>query len=175
MSRRTRTAAVLLSSAALLGAGAPSGAVGHDNDRHHARHHHRDGLRSLARELGVTKQQLRTALKAVKEQQRSAAKPASFKTLLAQELGVTREQVKAAFHQARASGADSRDEFKAAFATALGVDAARLDAAFKSAREAQKAAWKARRDAFVAALAAQLGVPTEKVEAAFSRKHRRHR
>src|SRR4051812_31148252 len=119
MSRRTSTAAVLLSSAALC-AGAPGTALahhGHDGRRgeHHGfRHHHGDGLARTAHALGVTKAQLRSALKAVAEQQRAAAKPPSFKALLASKLGVSTDKLEAAFAQARASGADTKDEFLAA-------------------------------------------------------------
>lgn len=175
MSRRTRTAAMLLSSAALITAGAPAGAVannGHGDKRGghhgHARGHDR-GLARTARELGVTKQQLRTALKAVAAQQKAAAKPPSFKTLFAQELGVTTDQLKAASKQARAT-THSKDEYVQALASALGVDAAKVTTAFTAARDAKKAQWKAKRDAFVAALAQELNVPQDKVEAAFDRK-----
>jgi hypothetical protein len=172
--------AVLLSSAAFAGAGTPGLAQAHGGDRdgkrgnHHGHHwkgkHHRGdrGLARTAAELGVTKEQLKTALRAVAAQQQAAAKPPSFKDVLAQQLGVTTDQLKAAFQQARAT-AQSKDQFKAAFAAALNKDVATVDAAFKSARDAQKAAWKAKRDAFVQALAAQLGVPVEKVDAAFDR------
>src|SRR5262245_5581185 len=111
MSRRTRTMAVLLSSAALAGAGSPGLAQAHgdrDGKRggHHGQHfkgkHHRGdrGLRRTAAELGVSKDQLRAALKAVAAQQRAAAKPPSYKALVAQQLGVTVDQLKAAFEQA---------------------------------------------------------------------------
>lgn len=178
MSRRTRTAAVLLSGAALLGGGIPSAAQAngdHGDKRggqhaksHGKRHHgHNRGLARTASELGVTKEQLRTALKTVAEQQKSAAKPASFKDLLAKQFGVTADQVKTAFDQAKAGDADTKDEFVAAFASALGVDPATVPAAFDAARTEQKAQRKAARDAFVAALATQLNVPQEKVAAAF--------
>src|SRR4051812_29584992 len=109
MSRRTSTAAVLLSSAALF-AGAPATALahhGHDGRRgeHHGfRHHHGDGLARTAHELGVTREQLRTALHNVVEQQKAASRPPSFRDLLASKLGVTTDKLKAAFEQARASG-----------------------------------------------------------------------
>jgi hypothetical protein len=178
MSRRTRTAAVLLYGAALLGAGVPSAAQangdhgdkrGGQNAKHHGKRHHghNRGLARTASELGVTKEQLRTALKAVAEQQKAAAKPPSFKELLATQFGKTPDQVKAAFQQARAGDADTKDAFVAAFATALGVDPATVPTAFDAARTEQKAQRKAKRDAFVAALATQLNVAPEKVAAAF--------
>src|SRR3954468_7515895 len=171
MSPRTSTTAVLLSSAALF-AGAPAVADAHHHGHggwgHHGlRHHHGDGLARTAQELGVTKEQLRTALKAVAEQQRAASRPPSFKDLLASQLGVTTDKLKAAFEQARASGADTKDEFLAAFASALGTDTAHVTAAMDAARTEQKAQFKAARDAFINALAAQLNVPVEKVDAAF--------
>jgi len=183
MSRRTRTAAILLSGAALLGGGVASAAEatgdhgGQHAKWHGKRHHgHHNGLGRTARELGVTKGQLRTALKAVAAQQQSAAKPATFKELLAKQLGVTADQVKAASKQAKASGAKTRDAYFAAFATALGVDPAKVQPAFKAARTERKAQKKAKRDAFVAALAQQLNVPQEKVAAAFDSKCRpKHR
>ncbi len=88
MSRRTSTVAVLLSSAALF-SGAPATALAHNGhhggrgEHHGFRHHHGDGLARTAQELGVTKEQLKSALKAVKDQQRAAARPPSFKDLLA--------------------------------------------------------------------------------------------
>src|SRR4051812_9606247 len=169
MFRCTSTAAVLLSSAALF-AGAPATALAHHGDRgaHHGfRYHHGDGLARTAHELGVTKEQLRSALKAVAEQQRAAAKPPSFTELFASKLGVSTDKLKAAYEQARASGADTRDEFLAAFASALSTDTAHVTAAMDAARSERKAQWKAAREAFVNALAAQLNVPAEKVEAAF--------
>lgn len=175
MSRRTRTAAVLLSSAALLGAGAPAGALahGHGRDGQHAKWHgkrgHDRGLGRIADELGVTKAQLKTALKTVAEQQKAAAKPASFKELLAKQLGVTTDQLKAAATAAK--GADSKAAWLAAFANALGVDTAKVTAAFDAARAEQKTQYRAARDAWVSALAQQLGVSTDKVAAAFERKH----
>jgi hypothetical protein len=172
--------AVLLSSAALAGAGTPGLAQAHgDRDgkrgghhgqgfrgKHH-RHHGDRGLARTAAKLGVTKDQLKTALKTVAAQQQAAAKPAAFKQLLANELGVTVDQLKAAMKQARSS-AHSREQFKQAFASALGKDTATVETAFKNARDKQKAEFKARRDAFIAALAAQLGVPVEKVDAVFN-------
>jgi hypothetical protein len=175
MSRRTSTAAVLLSSAALF-TGAPATALahhGHDGRhgahhgmRHH--HHHGGGLARTAHELGVTKQQLRTALKAVAEQQRAASRPPSFMDLFASQLGTTTDKVKAAFKQARESGAHSKDEFLAAFASALGTDSTHVMDAMKAARSEQKAQWKAAREAFINALADQLNLPADTVAAAFN-------
>ncbi len=181
MYRRTRTIAAVLSSAALLGAGAPAGALAHggDHGRHgdrhgwHGKRGHDRGLGRIARELGVTKDQLRSALKAASEQQKAAAKPPSFKELLAQHLGVTTDQVKAAAEAAK--GADSKDAWLAAFANALGKDTATVTAAFDAARTDLKAQFKAAHDAFINAVAQQLGLPADKVAAAFERKHgKRH-
>jgi hypothetical protein len=178
---RTRTIAAVLSSAALLGAGAPAGALAHGGDHgRHGGHHgwhgkrgHDRGLGRVARELGVTKTQLRSALKAAFEQQRSAARPPSFKDLLAQRLGVSTDQLKAAAKAAK--GAESKDAWLAAFAGALGKDPAAVTAAFDAARADLKAQRKAAHDAFINAVAQQLGVPAEKVAAAFERKHgKRH-
>ena len=171
MSRRTSTAAVLLSSAALF-TSAPATALAHHGHHGGWGHHHHHGDRGLARtaqELGVTKAQLRDALKAVAAQQRAAARPPSFKELLASKLDVTTDQLKSAYEQARASGADTKEEFLAAFASALNTDSAHVTAAMEAARADQKAAWKAKREAFVNALAAELNVDPAKVDAAFSR------
>jgi 2-hydroxychromene-2-carboxylate isomerase len=165
--------AVVLSSAALIGAGAPAGALahgGHDRGGHHragwhGKRGHDRGLGRLAHELGVTKAQLKAALKTVAEQQKTAARPPSFKDLLAKQLGLTTDQVKAAAETAKSSGADTKDEWLAAFANALGVDVPTLTAAFDAARTEQKAQIEAACDAFVNALAQQLGVPAEKVAA----------
>src|SRR4051795_12546322 len=133
MSRRTSTAAVLLSSATLF-AGAPATALAHHGhhggrgEHHGFRHHHGDGLARTADELGVTKEQLKTALKAVAAQQQAAVKPPSYTELLASKLDVTTAQLKSAFEQAKASGAQSKDAFLAAFASALGTDTAHVSA-----------------------------------------------
>jgi hypothetical protein len=175
MSRRTRTTAILLSSAALIGAGVPAGAQAHNDHKRgshqHAKHvkhgHHNDrGLARTARALGVSKQELRSALKAVAAERRAAAKPPSFKALFAQQLGVTVEQVKAAQREARKAG---RHGYFDAFAAALGTDKAGLKAAFDAARDAQKAQWRAKRDKFVTALAQKLGVSEDRVREAFDR------
>jgi hypothetical protein len=111
MSRRTRTMAVVLSSAALLGAGAPAGALAHGGGHHDGSHDaksrgHDPGLGRVAASLGVTKAQLKAALKTVGEQQKAAAKPASskaaheaFVAALAQQLGVPADKVAAAFER----------------------------------------------------------------------------
>src|SRR3954468_15981971 len=171
MSRRSSTTAVLLSSAALF-TGAPATALAHHGHHggwgHHGHHHRGDrGLARTAQELGVTKEQLRDALKAVAEQQKAAARPPSYKELLASKLDVSTDQLKSAFEQARASGADTKDEFLAAFASALNTDSAHVTAAMEAARTEQKAQWKAAREAFITTLADELNVPVEKVEAAF--------
>ena len=174
MSRRTSTVAVLLSSAALF-SGAPATALAHNGhhggrgEHHGFRHHHGDGLARTAQELGVTKEQLKSALKAVKDQQQAAARPPSFKDLLATKLSVTDDQLKAAYQQARSSGAQSKDAFLAAFASALGTDSAHVTAAMDSARADAKAQWEAKRQAFINALAAQLNVDPAKVDAAFDK------
>jgi hypothetical protein len=172
--------AAVLSSAALLGAGAPAGAVAHGDHGHrhggagwHGKRGHDRGLGRIARELGVTKDQLKSALKAAAEQQKSAAKPASFKELLATRLGVTADQVESAADAAQ--GADSKEAWLAAFANALGVDTATVTAAFDAARADRKAQFQAAHDAFINAVAQQLGLPAEKVAAALERKHgKRH-
>lgn len=174
--------AVLLSSAALVGAGAPAGALAHgDGHKHgghagwHGKRGHDRGLGRIARELGVTKAQLRSALKAAYEQQKAAAKPPSFKDLLAQHLGVTAAQVKSAAEAAK--GADSEEAWLAAFANALGKDATTVTTAFDAARADRKAQLEAAREAFINTVAQQLGVPAAKVAAAFEHKHgkRHHR
>ncbi len=77
--------------------------------------------------------------------------------------------MKSAYEQARASGAQSKDAFVAAFASALGTDSAHVAAAMDAARADAKAQWEAKRQAFVNALAAQLNVDPAKVDAAFDR------
>jgi predicted DsbA family dithiol-disulfide isomerase len=163
--------AVLLSGAALASAGAPAGALAHNGrgDNHGGQHafgHHDRGLARAASELGVTKAQLSAALQTVAAQEKSAAKPASFKTLVAQQLQVTPDQLNAAFTQAR-TAAQSKDGFVQAVATALQVDPAHVTSALTAARTQQQAERKAARDAFDAALAQQLNVPADKVAAAF--------
>ncbi|MDA0185357.1 hypothetical protein OJ997_33940 [Solirubrobacter phytolaccae] len=179
MSRRTRTAAVLLSSAALLGSGVPAQAHGGDRgDRgQHAGKRHGKGDRGFARaarELGVSKEQLKTAVKAASEQQKAAGELPSYKAVVASKLGVTEDQLKTAFEQAKQS-ADSRDAFKAAFASALGKDVATVETAFKDAKTELKQQWQARYDAWVASVAQQLGKSPEEVKAAFESKRGHHK
>jgi Spy/CpxP family protein refolding chaperone len=81
MSRRTRTTAILLSGAALLGGGTATSAQAHhghgDQRGMHAKHWrgHHHGLGRAARELGVTKDQLKAAIEAARRQQASQPKP----------------------------------------------------------------------------------------------------
>ena len=117
--------------------------------------------------LGVSQDQLKAPLTAVKQQLRSQAKPASFESLVAQQLGVTEDQLKAAKDQAKQS-AQSKDQFVSALAGALQVDPSRVTAAFDAARTQQQAEFKAERDAFVNALAQQLNVSPDAVSAAFT-------
>jgi len=108
MLHRTRTLAVLLSSAALAGAGAPAAAEAHHGggDHHGAGHHgfrrgHDRGLARTAAQLGVTQDQLKAALKTVADQQKAAAAPPSLESLVASQLGVTEDQLKTAFERTR--------------------------------------------------------------------------
>ena len=167
---------MLLSSAALAGSG-PSLAQAHDGGRgdkhgghhgHHWRGHHDRGLARTAAKLGVTKDQLKTAMKAVREQQQAASRPAAYKDLVAQQLGVTTDQLKTAYKTAR-ENAQSKEQFEQAFAAALGKDTATVEAAFKAAGDQLKTELSNRRDAFITALAAQLNLPVEKVDEAFTK------
>ena len=99
MSRRTRTMAVLLSGAALVGGGTASTAQAHHHGRGHHHHHwghkHHNRLAKLASELGVTKDQLKAALQAVKAQDPQSKD--AFVAALAQQLNVPEDKVAAAF------------------------------------------------------------------------------
>jgi hypothetical protein len=99
MSRRTRTMAVLLSAGALVGGGTASTAQAHHHGRGHHHHHwghkHHNRLARIASELGVTKDQLKTALQAVKAQDPQTKD--AFVSALAQQLNVPEDKVAAAF------------------------------------------------------------------------------
>ena len=101
MSRRTRTMAVLLSAGALVGGGTASTAQAHHHHgrghhhHHHWGHKHHDRLARIASELGVTKDQLKTALRAVKAQDPQSKD--AFVAALAQQLDVPEDKVSAAF------------------------------------------------------------------------------
>jgi Spy/CpxP family protein refolding chaperone len=101
MSRRTRTMAVLLSAGALAGGGTASTAQAHHNGRGHHHHHwghkHHNRLAKIANELGVTKDQLKTALQAVKAQDPQPQSKDAFVAALAQQLNVPEDKVAAAF------------------------------------------------------------------------------
>lgn len=100
MSRRTRTMAVLLSAGALVGGGTASTAQAHHHHgrghhHHHWGHNHGDRLARAASELGVTKDQLKAAIDAVKAQDPQSKD--AFMAALAQQLSVPQDKVKAAF------------------------------------------------------------------------------
>jgi predicted nucleic acid-binding protein len=101
MSRRTRTMAVLLSGAALVGGGTASTAQAHHHQgrghhhHHHWGHKHHNRLAAAANELGVTKDQLKAAIKAVKAQDPQSKD--AFHAALAQQLNVSQDKVAAAF------------------------------------------------------------------------------
>jgi|tagenome__1003787_1003787.scaffolds.fasta_scaffold20946079_2 hypothetical protein len=100
MSRRTRTMAVLLSGAALVGGGTASTAQAHHHHgrghhHHHWGHKHHNRLARIASELDVTKDQLKTALQAVKAQDPQSKD--AFVAALAQQLNVPEDKVAAAF------------------------------------------------------------------------------
>ena len=100
MSRRTRTMAVLLSAGALVGGGTASTAQAHHHSRGHHHHHHwghkhHNRLARIANELDVTKDQLKTAIQAVKAQDPQSKD--AFMAALAQQLNVPQDKVEAAF------------------------------------------------------------------------------
>ena len=109
MSRRTRTMAVLLSAGALVGGGTASTAQAHHHHGHHHHwgHKHHNRLARIASELGVTKDQLKTAIQAVKAQDPQSKD--AFIAALAQQLNVPQDKVEAAFscdHRGDAGDAD---------------------------------------------------------------------
>lgn len=124
---------------------------------------------SRARELGVTKSQLKTAVKAASEQQKAAGERPSYKAVVASKLGVAEDQLKAA-----RESTDCREGFKTAVASALGKDVATVEAAFKDARAEVKQQRRARYDAFIDSVAQQLGRSAEEVKAALETKRGWH-
>jgi hypothetical protein len=104
MTRRTKALAALVSSAALVGAGSTASAEAHNGPGHHhhgqaeLRHHHgghHHGLARAAAALGVTTDQLKTAVKAVAAQDPQSKD--AWEAALAQQLGTTADKVDAAF------------------------------------------------------------------------------
>jgi Spy/CpxP family protein refolding chaperone len=100
MSRRTRTMVVLLSAGALAGGGTASTAQAHHHHgrghhHHHWGHRHGDRFARIASELGVTKDQLKAAIEAVKAQDPQSKD--AFVAALAQQLNVPEDKVAAAF------------------------------------------------------------------------------
>jgi hypothetical protein len=116
MSPRTRTTAVLLSSAALFGAGGPAAAQacngpdpGHsfkEQGAFHGRFHgHHHWLAAKAAKLGVSPDALKTAIQAAKAQVESQMTPDmtwqqkrdAFVAAVAQQLNLPQDQVAAVF------------------------------------------------------------------------------
>ena len=172
MSRRTRTLAVALSTAALFGgstAGVAQAHHGHHGFRHHGHHgmrHH--GMHGLADRLGVTQDQLKAAFQTASAQKPDfQANRQQFFADFASGLGVTTDQLKAALQQVREQAhTGDKGDFAEGLASALNIDPAKVQPAWESAKDAFKARAKAQRDAWVAALASALGLPTEQVAAA---------
>jgi hypothetical protein len=175
MSRRTKTLAVLLSSAALIGGGAAGVAQAHhghgDRGGHSGKRHHKHfkGFNRLASELGVTRAQLKAAFAAVADQRPDfKAVREQFWADFASGLGVSPETLQAAIQKVREEKAFKHhgDGFTEALAAELGVEPAKVTEAWQAATQAAKEKLAAQRNAWVAALAAQLGVDKEKVAAA---------
>ncbi len=177
MSRRTRTLAVVLSSAALLGGGTAGVAQAHhdrgDRGGHFGKRHqkHFNRMGRLASELGVTREQLKAAFAAVADQRPDfKAVREQFWADFASGLGVSPETLKAAIQKVREEKSFKHDGdgngFTEALATELGVEPAKVTEAWQAAKQKAKETLAAQRDAWVTALAAQLGVDKEKVAAA---------
>jgi hypothetical protein len=113
MSRRTRTMAVLLSAGALVGGGTASTAQAHHHHgrghhHHHWGHKHGDRLARAASALGVTKDQLKAAIDAVKAQDPQSKD--AFMAALAQQLNVSQDKVEAAFSRGGCNHGDDDND-----------------------------------------------------------------
>src|SRR5262249_35076158 len=99
MTRRTRALAAVVARAALMGGGITASADGHPRHHHHGwaafHHRHHNRLAHAASVLGVTPDQLKSALKAVAAQDPQSKD--AWVSALAQQLGTTPDKVKAAF------------------------------------------------------------------------------
>jgi hypothetical protein len=101
--------AVLLSAGALVGGGTASTAQAHHHHGHHHHwgHKHHNRLARIANELDVTKDQLKTAIQAVKAQDPQSKD--AFMAALAQQLNVPQDKVEAAFSRGGCSHGDDGD------------------------------------------------------------------
>src|SRR4051794_34466066 len=114
-------------SASAHGAGQPSGyATGFERHRFHDRAAGL-GLDALANKLGVSTDQLRTALQGVRRD--LAPQRGDLATKLADALGVTPDKVRAAFEKIRT---DARKAFVAALAKRLNLDQSKVEQALGS-------------------------------------------
>lgn len=120
-------------------------------------------LRRIARRLGVTTAELRSALREARPE-RPERMPLSGG--LADKLGVSEEQLREAF---RALHEQREAELASELAAALGLDASAVESALEEQRSEAKARHEQMRADFVKRLADALGIPESRVEDALPR------
>ena len=195
MTTRTKQLAALLGSGVVLASGAyalgsqagnggaqardstPAGGSAQVSDRGVARGLRRGGdfgLDALASKLGVSPTALRDALNAMRTAKTPDERRAELVQALATALGKPVDQVRSAVDSVLPDRGARKDDFGAALAKELGVDTAKVQAAFDNLRSdvrngARPANGPDRRDALVNAIASATGVDTAQVRAALQK------
>jgi transcriptional regulator with XRE-family HTH domain len=163
-------AAVLASGAYALGTQVGGGSAGADDPQDRGserrgvicRHMEPPDLGPAAEKLGVSEEQLETALREAREERRKDGdKREDMAAALAKELGVSTEKVTEAM---RAERGEHRDDFAARLAKELGVEESKVSDALDELRE-DGPRFRGPGD-FAADLAKELGVEESKVESA---------
>jgi transcriptional regulator with XRE-family HTH domain len=199
MTTRTKQVAILLGAAVVLSSGAYAlgsqagggGALARDaaesgsgaaatqqvSDRGTARGFDRHGrfgfgLDALASRLGVSPTALRDALQAIRTSRTPEQRRSELVQALATALGKPADQVKAAVDSVLPDRGARKDDFAAALAKELGVDTAKVRAAFDNLRQAFRDGRRRGadpRDAVVNAIASATGADPAKVRAALQK------
>lgn len=133
-------------------------------------------LSSVAKSLGVSQAEMKTAMNAVRKQVRPGfprGGPREFSAALAKQLGVSQSKVEQAFEDAFKAGRSQRvDEIAGALAAALNVDKAKVAGALESLRPAPGAGPRTiGPGGIAAALAKQLGLSASDARAAMQKLH----
>ena len=171
------------SSSAATGAGgsaSPAGFQRTNGDRVHGLPRRGDffGLDALASRLGVSTTALRDALQAIRSSQTPQQRRRQLVQALATALSLPVDKVTSALGSVLPDGGDRKAAFAAALAKDLGVDTARVQAAFDKLRADLHNRWRDedrngpsgdRRAALADALARELGVDAAKVRAALAK------
>jgi hypothetical protein len=131
------------------------------------------GLDALATRLGVSTTALRDALQAIRSSKTPEQRRQEFIEALASALGKPADQVTSAVNSVLPDRGARRDGFGAALARELGVDAAKVQAAFDKLRSdfrnRRRDRNRDRRTTLANALATELGIDAARVRAALDK------